>query len=217
MKKKIKFAKHIDYVKLTSKALGIKISGYYETVEKICDKALDKNREASVKEHEMIVAQENLISAHLSLVDEAKSTFYFKYSNVERLEYELGFNDLFSVETFETALNNLIDHKEIYIHEEKNGIRRIYDWDFYILLMKASYFYGFLEFLWVEEPSPRLDRIWEEYCGIEKMGNLSKKMFFKLIRLLEKKLLVLRSKDEDGRIIVKRLLYSQKTKEDILK
>ena len=173
MKKKIRFAKHIDYVKLTSKALGIKISGYYETVEKICDKALDKNREASVTEHKMIIAQENLISAHLALVDEVKNTFYFKHSN--------------------------------------------YDWDFYILLMKATYFYGFLEFLWFEEPSPRLDRIWEEYCGIGKMENLSKKMFFKLIRLLEKKLLVFRSKDKDGRIIVKRHLYSQKTKEDILK
>ena len=156
----------------------------------------------------MVRDQEILITRYLESIWEGKDESTIKYPKVEQLRYELSFNDLFVERLYQEALENKENNGDIYIHTGKSGVRRIYDSESYILLKSACNFYDFLKFKWQETVSPRLIDIWEEYHMIE---DFSQDTFLEIIRLLSRKSLILLFNDEEGRVIVERHGYSQKT------
>lgn len=191
------------------KKLGITTSSFVKSFKEICKSVLVSN-----EEEEILIAQVELITEHLRSIWKSKeNNSNFKHPNVEQLRYELNFNKLFLEGKFLEALDYKVNSDEIYIHTEQNRIKRIYEIKTtHTLLKKALKFYDLLIFLGIEKTNLWMNDIWEEYCIVKNIPKeSSKKRIFKLIRLLEKKLLILRLKDKEGRVMVVRHSYSQKT------
>ena len=180
---------------------------------------INDNREVSMS-CDSLVDQVEIVREHLKLTWKSKKRSCFKHPSVDQLKFELSFNNLFFEGKFYEVLRFMEVREEIIKHMGKNGIERIYKNTTFIFLKNTKLFYDFLTFKWSQTESPRLIEIWEDYRMIRNETipeGISKNRILKFIGLLEKKRLLILSRDKKGKPIVERNVYTVKTKEDILK